>query len=85
MESLKERSMKNYNTGLGLLGTLCVLTLAAPIVHSQEKNTQGAIQVHMVITNEAVRADSDVPVNLTTEVSNAEIAAADNVWVPAGK
>jgi hypothetical protein len=52
---------KGYKAVLGLLGTLCVLTLAAPIVHSQEKSTQGAIQVHVVITNEAVRGDSEAP------------------------
>jgi hypothetical protein len=53
--------MKNYKAVLGLLGTLCVLTFTAPIMHSQEKSTPGTVQVHLVITNEAVRGDSDVP------------------------
>ena len=53
--------MKSYKVVIGLLGTLCALTLATPIVHAQEKSTQDAAQVHLVITNEAVRSDSDVP------------------------
>jgi hypothetical protein len=53
--------MKNYKAVLGLLGTLCVLTFTAPTMHSQEKSTPGTVQVHLVITNEAVRGDSDVP------------------------
>ena len=44
----------------GLLFVLCALTLAAPIVVSQEANPQGTVQVHLVVTNEAARGD-DVP------------------------
>jgi len=53
--------MKSYEAVIGLLGTLCALTLTAPIVQSQEKSTQGSVQVHLVITNEAVRGDNEVP------------------------
>jgi len=53
--------MKSYKTVLGLLGILCVLICTAPIVHSQEKSAQSSVQVHLVITNEAVRGDGDVP------------------------
>jgi hypothetical protein len=52
--------MKNYKAVLGLLGTLCALTFSAPIMDSQEKSTQGTVQVHLVITNEAQRGD-EVP------------------------
>jgi len=53
--------MKSYEAVLGLLGTLCALTLTTPILVSQETSTQGSAQVHLVITNEAVRGDGDVP------------------------
>jgi len=53
--------MKNYKAVLGLLGTLCALTLGAPVVHAQEKSTPSTVQVHLVITNEALRGDGDVP------------------------
>lgn len=52
--------MKSSRTILGLLGILCALTLTASIVHSQDKGSQGTVQVHLVITNEAARGD-DVP------------------------
>jgi hypothetical protein len=42
-----------------LVGILCALTFSAPAVHAQDKST-GAVQVHLVVTNEAVRGD-DVP------------------------
>jgi hypothetical protein len=59
-EKSQEKSMKSYKVVLGLSGILFVLAITAPIVHSQEKSTQGAVQVHLVVTNEAVRGD-DVP------------------------
>lgn len=40
---------------------LWALTLTAPIAHSQEKSVQAAVQVHLVITNEALRGDGEVP------------------------
>jgi hypothetical protein len=57
----KETSMKSHKTILGLLGTLCALTLTAPIVQPQEKGTAGTVQVHLVITNENTRGDNEVP------------------------
>jgi len=53
--------MKRYTVVFGLLGALCLLTLAVPTVRSQEKSVQAAVQVHLVITNEAVRGDGEVP------------------------
>ncbi len=53
--------MKNCLAVLGSWCVLCALTLTAPIVVSQETKTQGSAQVHLVITNEAVRGDGDVP------------------------
>jgi hypothetical protein len=57
----KEKSMKSYKPVFGLLGAFCLLTVAAPILRSQEKVALAAVQVHLVITNEAVRGDSEVP------------------------
>jgi hypothetical protein len=53
--------MKRDQAIAGFLGALCALTLAAPIVISQETNTKGSVQVHLVITNEAARGDKDAP------------------------
>ncbi len=53
--------MKSYKGVLRLLAALCVLMLTAPIVRSQEKSVQSAVQVHLVITNEALRGDGEVP------------------------
>jgi hypothetical protein len=53
--------MKGYIAVLGLLGALSALTFTAPMVQSQEKSAPSSVQVHLVITNEAVRDDSDVP------------------------
>ena len=52
--------MKNYKAVLGLLSTLWLLMFAAQIMQSQEKSAQGAVQVHLVVTNEATRGD-EVP------------------------
>ncbi len=53
--------MKSNIAVLGLLGTLCALMFTAPILQSQEKSTPGSVQVHIVITNEAVRGNNEVP------------------------
>jgi hypothetical protein len=52
--------MNNYKAVFGSLSTLCLLMFAAQIAHSQDKSAQGTVQVHLVVTNEAVRGD-DVP------------------------
>lgn len=52
--------MKNYKTVFRLLSTLCLLMFTAQTLHSQDQGTQGAVQVHLVVTNEAARGD-DVP------------------------
>jgi hypothetical protein len=60
--------MKKSKAILGLLGILCALTLTATIVQSQEKSAAGSVQVHLVITNEAVRGDSEVPTLQNSDV-----------------
>ncbi len=50
--------MKIYNSVLSSLGILWVIALTSPIVHSQAKVP--GVQVHLVITNEAVNADKEL-------------------------
>jgi hypothetical protein len=51
--------MGSYKAVLGSLGILCALMFTSLFVYSQEKSAVG-VQVHLVITNEAVRADSEL-------------------------
>jgi hypothetical protein len=53
--------MKSFRAIFIPLATLCALTLTAPIVRAQAKSSAGAVQVHLVITNEAVSGDKEVP------------------------
>src|SRR5580704_7367858 len=52
--------MKYYKAVLGLLSTLCLLMFTTPTMHSQDKSAQGAVEVHLVATNEAQHGD-EVP------------------------
>jgi hypothetical protein len=58
--------MKRYKAVLGLLGILWVLALASPAVYSQAKIP--GVQVHLVITNGAVKADKEFPVLQASDV-----------------
>jgi hypothetical protein len=67
--------MKGYRSVLGLLGTLCALTLTAPTALAQAKSAPVSVQVHLVITDEAVSGDSELPT----------LRAAEDVKVKQGK
>jgi hypothetical protein len=54
--------MKTCKFVLGLFGVFCALAMSARIVHSQEKATPSTVQVHMVITDQALSDNSEVPV-----------------------
>lgn len=54
--------MKTYKIVLSLPLTFCVLTMTARVIHSQEKAAPSTVQVHMVITDQAVSDNSEVPV-----------------------
>jgi hypothetical protein len=54
--------MKGYKVVFVLLSTFCTLAVIGGNVYSQEKPTPGTVQVHMVITDQAVRDDSEVPI-----------------------
>jgi hypothetical protein len=54
--------MKIYRAVLGPFGMLCLVALSGRIVHSQEKSTPGTVQVHMVITDQSLSDNSEVPV-----------------------
>lgn len=55
--------MNNFRHLLALLIALALLGLEARIVSSQEKApASGTVQVHMVITDQAVRDDAEIPI-----------------------
>ena len=54
--------MKTHKILLGLSGALCLLALSVRIAHSQESSASSTAQVHMVITDEAMNDNSEVPV-----------------------
>jgi hypothetical protein len=54
--------MKNSKLRLGLFGAFCVLAFTPRIAHSQEKATPATVQVHMVITDQSLRDNDEVPV-----------------------
>jgi hypothetical protein len=54
--------MKTYKILLGLTAASCLLAVCARIVESEETTAAGTAQVHMVITDEAMNDNSEVPV-----------------------
>jgi hypothetical protein len=54
--------VKTYKVVLGLVCTFCILAIGARMLHSQEKTTPSTLQVHMVITDQAMSDNSEVPV-----------------------
>jgi hypothetical protein len=53
--------MKTYKTLLGIAAGLSLLAFCARIVHSKENATDRTVQVHMVITDQALSDNSEVP------------------------
>ncbi len=66
--------MKTHTVVAALLGTFCLLAVSGGSCYAQEKTAPGTVQVHMVITDQALRDDSEVP-----------ILRAENVKVKQGK
>jgi hypothetical protein len=54
--------MKYHRIGLALVGTFCVLALGARTNYSQEKAASSTVQVHMVITDQALNDTDEVAV-----------------------
>ncbi len=55
--------MKNSKALLGCIVALALLGFGARIVSSQENpGASGTAQVHMVITDQAVRDDTEIPI-----------------------
>src|SRR5271170_5833389 len=54
--------MKSYKLIRGMLMACCLLVFMAGTASPQEKAAAGGVQVHVVITAEAERADREVPV-----------------------
>src|SRR5215469_9712907 len=57
LEHQKEKKMRNYKLVLGLI---LALAITVP-VHSQQKAAPGMAQVHLVITDTALQAESELP------------------------
>jgi hypothetical protein len=54
--------MKSYIVALGSIVALAALGFQGRLAHAQEASASGGVQVHMVITNEAVKDGDDTPV-----------------------
>jgi hypothetical protein len=55
------KNMKKRKVVLGLFGTMCTLLLGSQIARAQETTAPSTAEVHVVITDMAVRSDSEVP------------------------
>jgi hypothetical protein len=64
--------MKKFNAVLAVVGLLCVVAVAGGIAYSQAKPS--TVQVHMVITDQALNDNSEIP-----------ILSSENVQVKQGK
>jgi hypothetical protein len=53
--------MKNRKVVVGLLGTMCTFALSSQIASAQEKTAPSTAEVHVVITDMAVKTDSELP------------------------
>jgi hypothetical protein len=60
--------MNKCKVALGLFAILCALGLTVQTLQSQEKTAPRTVQVHMVITEQALREDSDVSPLKTEDV-----------------
>jgi hypothetical protein len=54
--------MKSFTTPLAVLATICALAWIGLTARSQEKAAPNSVQVHMVITDQSVSNDSEVPI-----------------------
>ena len=53
--------MKNRKVAVGLLGTIFTLALSSQITSAQEKTAPSTAEVHVVVTDLALRSDSELP------------------------
>lgn len=53
--------MKNHNAVPALLSTICILLFTLQSAYSQDRPAAGRVQVHMVITDAALREDAELP------------------------
>ena len=60
--------MRKYNAVLAVVGAFFVLAVGARITHSQAKSAPNTVQVHMVITDQALNDDSEIPALSATDV-----------------
>ncbi|MGH9764035.1 MAG: hypothetical protein ACREAC_24640, partial [Blastocatellia bacterium] len=53
--------MKNHKTGTALLCAVCLVAFLAQSASTQQKAVRSGVQVHLVITDAALRDDADLP------------------------
>jgi hypothetical protein len=53
--------MKNHKTLFAVLSAFCVLAFTAQFASAQKQTTTGTAQVHLVITDAALREDAELP------------------------
>jgi hypothetical protein len=53
--------MNNHKAKLALISAFCVLAFTAQYARSQQKSAPSGVQVHMVITDAALRDDAELP------------------------
>ena len=68
--------MKKYSAVLAIVGAFFLMAVGARIAYSQAKPALGTVQVHLVITDQAVNDDSEMP-SLTVE--NVQVKQGKNV------
>jgi hypothetical protein len=59
--SMERPTMKNHRVVFGLLGMVCVLALTGYVASGRQNSSPGTVQVHVVITDMALRGDSELP------------------------
>jgi hypothetical protein len=68
--------MKKYSAALAVVGAFFLMAVGARIAYSQAKPASGTVQVHLVITDQAVNDDSEMP-SLTA--GNVQVKQGKNV------
>ena len=53
--------MKSYRVAVALIAGCCVMALAVRVVYSQGEASPGTVQVHLVITDQALNDSNDAP------------------------
>lgn len=58
---VERTAMESYKTLLAFFVLFCLLTVSGPTAHTQQQSASNTVQVHLVITDAALRQDSELP------------------------